>query len=195
MTTKRAYLVNLGLAKEGRGKFSNAAIVALDEAIAKGVVFDEPVKPEPKAKPVSLAKPAAPKPTPPKVAVITAPKVDVDPKAVRAWAKQNGHEVGDRGRINASVITAYVAAGGAPRVPTARRVPTPADMPKVRTEKVAWGFFRRNKGDGRHISEPLVAVESCAGCKKGISFCACSTGPVSPAYMGGEVLSLLKPVV
>ena len=33
----------------------------------------------------------------------------VDPKAVRAWALDNGYEVKGRGRIAAEVIDAYVA--------------------------------------------------------------------------------------
>lgn len=40
---KRTYLVNLGLAKPGRGKFSNDAKKALSEAEAKGVVFIDKV--------------------------------------------------------------------------------------------------------------------------------------------------------
>jgi hypothetical protein len=36
---------------------------------------------------------------------------DVDPKAVRAWAAANGHEVSSRGRIPAEVVEAYRAAG------------------------------------------------------------------------------------
>lgn len=41
MQTKREYLVGLGLAKPGRGKFSNAAKAALAEAEAKGVKFSD----------------------------------------------------------------------------------------------------------------------------------------------------------
>ncbi|MFW5469513.1 histone-like nucleoid-structuring protein Lsr2 [Knoellia sp. CPCC 206435] len=33
-----------------------------------------------------------------------------DLAAVRAWAKENGHQVSDRGRINARVLAAYEAA-------------------------------------------------------------------------------------
>jgi hypothetical protein len=33
-------------------------------------------------------------------------------KAIREWAKANGHEVSDRGRIPASVVEAYEAAHG-----------------------------------------------------------------------------------
>jgi len=47
MTTKREYLVGLGLAKEGRGKFSNAAKEALVKASAEGIVFSDAEKPAP----------------------------------------------------------------------------------------------------------------------------------------------------
>lgn len=43
MQTKREYLVGLGLAKPGRGKFSNDAKKALAEAEAKGVKFSDVV--------------------------------------------------------------------------------------------------------------------------------------------------------
>jgi hypothetical protein len=36
---------------------------------------------------------------------------DVDPKAVRAWAAAKGYEVSNRGRIPASVVEAFRAAG------------------------------------------------------------------------------------
>ncbi|MEU2203596.1 Lsr2 family protein [Microbacterium oleivorans] len=36
------------------------------------------------------------------------PKKDLD--AIRTWARENGHEVSDRGRIAASVVEAYEAA-------------------------------------------------------------------------------------
>lgn len=41
MQTKREFLVGLGLAKPGRGKFSNEAKKALAEAEAKGVKFSD----------------------------------------------------------------------------------------------------------------------------------------------------------
>lgn len=41
MQTKREYLVGLGLAKPGRGKFSNAAKEALAKAEAEGVKFSD----------------------------------------------------------------------------------------------------------------------------------------------------------
>lgn len=41
MQSKREYLVGLGLAKPGRGKFSNAAKEALSKAEAKGMKFSD----------------------------------------------------------------------------------------------------------------------------------------------------------
>ena len=71
LLTPRAYLVTLGLAKDGRGKFSAAGHAALDAAKASGMTFAEIVKPVAKprvakvAKPISLAKADVPaKPTP-----------------------------------------------------------------------------------------------------------------------------------
>lgn len=68
MTTRREYLVSLGLAKPGRGKFSHAANVALISARDKGMKFsddDKPVK-------VVSDKPAKPKASTPKpVGIVT----------------------------------------------------------------------------------------------------------------------------
>ncbi|MEX5717770.1 histone-like nucleoid-structuring protein Lsr2 [Geodermatophilus maliterrae] len=41
----------------------------------------------------------------------TSPAAEVDPKAVRAWAAAKGYEVSNRGRIPASVVEAFKAAG------------------------------------------------------------------------------------
>lgn len=52
MSTRRDYLISLGLAKPGRGKFSNEAKAALEKAIAGGMTFSDDA-PAPKApKPV-----------------------------------------------------------------------------------------------------------------------------------------------
>ena len=36
---------------------------------------------------------------------------DVDPKAVRIWAAENGHEISTRGRIPSEILEAYKANG------------------------------------------------------------------------------------
>ena len=45
MPTKREYLVSLGLAKAGRGKFSNEAKAALEKALAEGMTFSDQTPP------------------------------------------------------------------------------------------------------------------------------------------------------
>lgn len=57
MATKREWLHSKGLAKLGRGKFSNEAKAAITKAEAEGIVFDD-ATPTPKA---TTPKPAAPK--------------------------------------------------------------------------------------------------------------------------------------
>jgi len=54
LQTRREYLIGLGLAKPGRGKFSKAANEALAKARAEGIVFSDDDKPvsTPRATPV-----------------------------------------------------------------------------------------------------------------------------------------------
>lgn len=66
MQSKREYLVGLGLAKDGRGKFSNAAKEALVKAEASGMTFSDinkVIKPTGAsaipAEPVEIPKPKA----------------------------------------------------------------------------------------------------------------------------------------
>ncbi|MFG3715828.1 histone-like nucleoid-structuring protein Lsr2 [Micromonospora sp. NPDC047730] len=40
------------------------------------------------------------------------PTLTATPKEVRAWAKENGHDVGDRGRISKEIKAAFQAATG-----------------------------------------------------------------------------------
>jgi hypothetical protein len=184
---KREYLISLGLAKAGKGRFSAAAKAAIEKAISEGMVFDEPV-----AKPVS-DKPRVAKA--PKVAKEKAPSKDLyDAKAVRAWGVSKGlMESGKRGRVPAEVIKAYLDEFGTRAesvVPVKRVVKSRA---KVREVTVGYTYARRGKNDKPFISEPLVAVSNCGGCAKGVAYCGCSNGPVAPKYLGGEPLMLEKP--
>ena len=38
--------------------------------------------------------------------------VDTSPKAIRAWAKANGLEIGDRGRVKAEIRNSYLEEHG-----------------------------------------------------------------------------------
>lgn len=52
MSSRRDYLISLGLAKAGRGKFSNEAKAALEKAIAGGMTFSDNAPTPKAAKPV-----------------------------------------------------------------------------------------------------------------------------------------------
>lgn len=190
MATKREYLVSLGLANPTRGRFKKEALAALDAAIAKGIVFDEPAVPAPKAKPVSLVKVVAPQA---KVKVILP---QVDSKAVRQWALKNGVAVGARGRIHPTVIQAFVQAGGkvdAPAAPTGQSArPTPAAMPKVRPQTQAWAItkFKADKPSDRPF---VLGVDKC-GKGHQISQCPCPV-PSTSADWGNVPLVFVKPVL
>lgn len=172
------------LAKAGtRGRFGKDAVAALEHAKAQGWTFTEPVKAAPSA-------PAAPRVTAPRPAaapaaapapVETLPQVD--PKEVRAWAKQNGHEVAQRGRLHKTVVQAFLKAGGKPVGQGAKRV-TPLDMPKVRRETT--GFVM--------IGNTRIRQDMCGACKASVSRCACKVGPSSFPLDGNVYpLSLDKP--
>jgi hypothetical protein len=104
MLTQRAYLVSLGLAKDGRGKFSNAAKDALAKAIEQGMEFSDPT---PAAKPKKVLTTS--------VKATQTPRIDAkafDPKAVRKWAEKAGIEIGARGRIHTSIVAKYLSEVG-----------------------------------------------------------------------------------
>lgn len=181
MATKREYAISLKLAKPGKGRMSRAAHDAINEAIANGMVFDEPMIAEKKAK----------APVERKAPVIKAPSKDTyDPKEVRAWAIKMGLvEKGKRGKLPTSVILQFQSTNGA--VPKKKIVRLPAA--KVRNETVGYTYVKRGPKDPQHISEPLVAVTSCGRCTQGISTCKCSDGPSAPKYLGGSILLLTRP--
>ena len=52
--------------------------------------------------------------------------------AIREWAKANGHDVSDRGRIPSAVVAAYASRGQAPVVPAV--VAAPAVEAEMATE-------------------------------------------------------------
>lgn len=142
------------------------------------------------------AAPAPKAPAVPKQTVVRTPSVpaqreasvipeDYNPKDVRAWAAQNGHEVGQRGRIPVSVLSAYAQNNGHATVPRASR-PTVVRVP-VRSEREGYTL---NGG-------ALVVQTLCGSCSEGIQFCKCSLGP--QAYGGpvggGNLILGPKPVV
>lgn len=189
MATEREYLISLGLAKEGRGRYSLEARSALEKAKADGMVFD--LTAAELAKQERLSKPKKEK-----VAVVkteTRPSSEsYDPKAVRAWGEQtNAIEKGKRGKLPTALINAYLAANK----PTKKSVVRKASVKRaaVRSETVGYTYAKRKETDPAFISEPLVAVMTCGKCSRGVSFCGCQDGPSAPQYLGGGILMLTQP--
>lgn len=128
--TEREWLVSQNLAKPTRGRLSKDAHAALDKAKAAGAVFkvieipvrsgaaEKSVKSKSTASPVGKrAESKRAKGISPKVVVkgsaskvATEKRPDVDPKAVRAWAVEQGIEIAQRGRLNSETVAAYLEA-------------------------------------------------------------------------------------
>lgn len=191
MATEREYLVTLGLAKEGRGRYSKDAREALDKAKADGMVFDltagDIAKLERQNKPKRVAKVTT------TVKEARPSQDSYDAKVVRSWGEQVGMiEKGRRGKLPTALINAYLSANkSTPKKVTAKRPSLPRTA--VRTETVGYTYARRRPNDPPFISEPLIAVSSCGKCNKGVGFCGCDDGPRAPKYLGGEILLLTRP--
>lgn len=190
MATEREYLVTLGLAKAGRGRFSAEAKAALAKAKSDGMVFDmtaaEIAKQERQNKPQKVRK------TVQAVKEVRPSQDAYDAKSVRSWGEQVGMiERGKRGKLPTALINAYLAANKVEKKVTVRRSVGKVD--KVRDVSVGYTYARRGPKDPAFVSEPLVAVQSCGSCSKGVSYCKCQSGPVAPKYLGGEVLLLTRP--
>jgi hypothetical protein len=187
MATEREYLISLNLAKPGRGRYSAEATAVLNKAKADGMTFDKTAlqiaKETRKEKPVREKKVVVKENRP--------SQTSYSAKVVRAWAeKQNLMEKGMRGKLPTKVINAYLAKNEPIRRVSAK---APVVREKIRTESVGWTFGKRGPKDAAYISEPLIAVTSCGSCTRGVSFCKCSSGPVAPKYLGGELLLLTRP--
>jgi hypothetical protein len=174
---KREYLRSQGFTVGERGRFS-AEMLAVLAAAPEGTITEAP-KAEPKPRPTRVVV-AQDVPAP-------APLPEVDPKEVRAWAKQNGHEVGERGRIHTSVVKAYLDAGGKGKS-LAPSTPVAVLPPVVRKEKS--GFSR--------IKGILIRQDKCGSCGNAVNRCPCTTGPAAHKFLSKEVgstvvLTLDKP--
>lgn len=191
MVTRREFLVSKGLAKEGRGKFSAEAVKALADAEQAGMVFD--LTPAELAKKEREEKPKKARKEVQTVERVARPSQDTyDAKAVRSWGEQVGMiEKGKRGKLPTALINAYLAQNTPKKSSVVKRKSVKREA--VRTETVGWTFARRGPKDPAYISEPLVAVTSCGGCARGVSYCSCTKGPTAPKYLGGEVLLLTRP--
>ncbi len=201
LPTKRQFLnsvinpaTGLPYASLTRGRFSAEAEALAasntDKWAEAPVVVKTPKAPKVKAAP-TVTKASAP-------VVQAALRPAVDPKAVRAWAKQNGHTVGERGRIHGDVVSAFLAAGGqVANLPRANR-PTPLLMPRVRPQTTAWAVEpsrfagRADTRIARKVCGSVPASGPRVGCQKPVASCTCSTGPVAPHWtsVAGQPMDL-----
>ena len=116
--TKREYLVDKGLAKPGRGRFSREALAALAQAEAEGVTFTEGAPKPVKAEVEAGEESPAPLPRP-----VLAPQKRMRKEKV-AWAtitlESSGRslpvQLGYCGKCNSRVVFCTCSQG--PRVPT-----------------------------------------------------------------------------
>lgn len=171
MATKREYLVGLGLAQPGRGRFSREALTAIAEAESQGTVFDEPVKAVSKG--VSVEGDSSPS---------QRTRPTSESSLIRAWAADNGVAVGNRGRIPESVVSAY-RSGDATSLLPAPKVTRPPQV-RVRQLKAMYG----EDDAGR-----LVGFAICRRCSNHINFCRCGSGPKPPSIVV-KVLDRTDPV-
>jgi len=164
--TEREYLVSLGLAKPGRGRFSAAAKAALDEAKSKGKTFDDTkpssTKSTPRAKPAT-SKPEAKPEQKPETDETPAPKWDA--KAVRKWAEAQGIEVPSRGRLPKDVLEAYAKSDN-PEEAKAKVEETYYDPPQTTTASKFYGRV----GD---IIITRTWKDACNGCGYSLRFHTC----------------------
>lgn len=169
MTTRRAYAASLGLAKaEGRGRLSAAALEAIAEMEANGMVFEDTAASKARAeksKTVPVVKAGA-----------------FDAKKVRAWATSVGLPVNARGRLSAEVMDAY-------------RKANPEDKPSETREhiRVVGKDIRptaaRTRSSRTDYSAVLfgktIRLSEREACKCGYSLSHCSCG--SPIVLGMDV--------
>lgn len=93
MQTRRDYLVSLGLAKPGRGKFSTIAKAALDKARSEGIKFSDDDAPAPRQSTPKADAPATPVPVDPRNTHFLFPDEYRFPEAEYKGTDPTGHEV------------------------------------------------------------------------------------------------------
>ena len=159
MATKREFLIEKGLAKPGRGRFSAEANAALAEAVANGAVFDEPVKP------VKEVATEGDKPSQPS-------KPTSETAEVRAWAASNGIKVGERGRIPEKVLAAFKSDDPS----SLRSKPTYVVAPQTRVRQIACMY-------GQDAEGHVIGYALCRKCSFHVSLCRCARGPQPPSMV------------
>ena len=153
--TERAYLASLNppLAIENaRGRFSREAKAALAEARENGITFGEPGE---KSSTKSSERSS-------------------NVNDIRLWAKQNGLEVGVRGRIPLDIIRAYEGKAPAPAAVDQWLAKPPPPQPRLRQVDCMYGLTEEGY---------RVGFSTCRRCMAHLSRCACKQGPMPPSIV------------
>ena len=152
------YAASLGLAKPGKGRMNKEATEAVAKARAEGMTFSKET-----AKPAKVVKVTA------GVEKADKPTGDFDPKAVREWAKSNGVEVSERGRISAEVKAAF--ANDNPNIERTVKVIAGKDLrpgaPMTSEPGTRWTGSFHNK------SVIVSGATVCTTCKVSLSYHTC----------------------
>lgn len=188
----RAYSIGKG---SGKGRISAEGHDRIREAMDKG--FDFPDMYAVSAPKKRISNPAAPK----KPVISVERKTEaraVDPAAIRAWAKENGHKVSERGRIAAEVTLAYLAAvpedARAARSAGSGEKDLRAAAPRTSVPGTKW------RVDFIHRGEPATMVVSdrtcCRECGISLGWHVCKNPSVATGY--GDVdtaqrLTIIEP--
>lgn len=169
----------------GRGRISREGHRLIAEAADNGMTWDDAPSVVAAKTKTKVSKPKGDKPVKP---VITE---EYNPAEVRKWARDNGHEVSARGRIDSVIVQAYLDA--TPKAERAEkddnskdtRPSVPRRYPEGTTFTVA---FTDYKGNPR--STVMNDRTACMGCGVSLAICFCERpGPVA---LGMEDMS--KPV-
>lgn len=168
------YAVSLGLAKPGKGRMGREATEAVAKARAEGMTFSKEIAVKPQR--VKVTKPETPKPV-----------GNFDAKAVREWAKSNGVEVSERGRISAEVKIAYAEAN--PDAERSVKVVGGKDLrpaaPMTSEPGTEWTGYFNNK------SVTVSGKTCCTKCQVSLAYHTCNT-PSAVVGDGTEIPLAIK---
>lgn len=180
MQTKREYLAGKGLAIAGaRGRLSAEAHKAIDLAHSQGVKFsdDNPITVTKITKPRAIK---VPKP------VVTEA---VNPKDVREWAKKNGKDVPERGRISTELKAEYLAGVAKEDRAEVENKETDIfrDRPPRRYPEGTTFEGKYWKGN-KHTPFTVTDRAACSNC--GVSLCVHTCNDPKVVYGGGNLYSV-----
>ena len=163
--TQREYLVEKGLAKAGRGKFSKVAHEALAEATAKGITFGPVAKPATSEDSDSLGKSEASVGSP----------AEASPSVIRQWAIAQGMDVPKRGRLSADIIAAYTGNPLTPKPVQSGLLANPVPrQERLRLASTLYGLTEEGF---------KVGYNHCRRCKASMVYCDCRDGVLPPSIV------------